>query len=88
MARPRNEQGGFFPQKKRSSDFKVAGHQWGWWVRQLRRDFVGFQKTKKWKNFCMLCPLNNTPNLILAEAVYQKAGYDACQEFGNTLHWS
>jgi len=86
MPRPRNEQGGFFRKKNAISPGKVAGHQFGWFVRQLRRDWLGFQKSKKWKSFCLFSETNDI-NYALVEAIYAGGGRRAAQELSDTLHW-
>jgi hypothetical protein len=64
---------------------KIAGHHWGWWVRQLRRNW-DFQLDKKMDNFVEATHKNGF-NLLLVEAVRKMHGRRAAEDFADTLSW-
>ena len=88
MSRPRNKQGGFFTKRERHfQKGKIAGHHWGWWVRQLRRDWLGFQQSKKLTAFCIEAKWENAFNHLLCEAVFLSKGGKAMEKFASTIPW-
>lgn len=88
MSRPRNEQGGFFPKRQRHfKKGKIAGHHWGWWVRQLRKDWIGFQESRKFLTFFIHAPNDYAYNHLMCEVVFICEGGKAMEEFASTLGW-
>jgi hypothetical protein len=71
---------------RRKEKKKYAGHCWRWWVRQLRKDWLGFQASKRIVSFC-LATKKNDYNFLLIDAAYRRWGKKAADELYDTLSW-
>lgn len=70
---------------KKSKSTKIAGHAWGWWVRQLRRNW-DFQMDPKMDAFVGATHKNGF-NLLLVEAARKMQGRQIAEDFADTLGW-